>query len=78
VVRFAVADLPAAALAAVDFSVAILAAVDFAAVDFVVFFVLAALVVAVCAIVNWAGPNAAKAANRATEMEITIARKDPV
>jgi hypothetical protein len=32
----------------------------------------------VWAIVNWPGANTAKAANRATGMEIAVARKNPV
>jgi hypothetical protein len=68
-------------LAAVDLAAGGLADVDLAAADFVDFFALVALVEGVtvdCLVVDCAGANTAKAANRATGMEIAIARKDPV
>ena len=78
-------DLAGAGLAAVDF------APDFTAVDFVYFFALAdletvdlavdvfaAVDLAACPSVNSKGANTAKAADRATGMEMAIERKDPV
>jgi hypothetical protein len=81
-VDLTVADLPAVDLAnVVDFAVGGLVEVDLAG-DFVDFAALldvevVALVVD-CFVVDCAGANTAKAADRATGMEIANARKDPV
>ena len=71
-VTLAAVDLAAGGLADVD-----LAAVDLRVLDLVDFFAPVALL-GDGVVVDCAGANAAKAANRATGMEIEIARKDPV
>jgi uncharacterized protein YjbI with pentapeptide repeats len=70
-------DLAARGCANVDLAAVDLAAVDLRALDFVDFFALVALV-GDGVVVDCAGANAAKAANRATGMEIEMGRKDPV
>ena len=73
-----VVDLAAVDLAdVVDFTAAGLAGVDVAPLDLVDFFTLVALG-SDCAIMDGIGATTAKAANRATGMEIASARKDPV
>jgi uncharacterized protein YjbI with pentapeptide repeats len=76
-VVLAVADLAGVDLVAVDLAVGGLAEVDLGAADLVDLFALVALA-ADCVVVDCAGANAARAANRATGMEVAIARKDPV
>jgi hypothetical protein len=80
-VDLTVADLPAVDLAnVVDFAAGGLVEVDLAG-DFVDFAALGVEVVALvvdCLVVDCAGANTAKAADRATGMEIANARKDPV
>ena len=72
VVDFAIVDL-----AAVDFAVEGRGPVDLAVVDFLAPVDLVAVDFAAGgAVVDWA--TTAKAASRATEMELAIARKDPV
>jgi hypothetical protein len=76
-VDLAVVDVASVDFAAVDLAAGGLADVDLAAVDFVDCFALVALVLD-CVAGGCAGANTAKAANRATGMEIANARKDPV
>jgi hypothetical protein len=83
VVDFAVVDFAVVDFAAVvDFTDGGLADVDLAIVDVVDFFAPVALapvdLVEVAVVVDCGTASAAKAANKATGTEITIARKDPV
>jgi len=76
-VDLAIVDDASVDFAAVDLAARGLADVNLAALDFVDFFAVVALALD-CVTGGCAGANTAKAANRATGMEIANARKDPV